>query len=176
MAKQSALTIPGDAALLYEILTDYDHLAEWLPQVSKSRLLAREGELALAELELRGKRARRLAMECIHSRDRMIVWRPIEGGGSVTEFQWTLEPAGDGQCRVTAKATRRISKSRLLSRSGELPQPRLCLEALKNQALCFVPPDKLAKGWEEILEIVETESGLICRLRGRKYRLVPETE
>ena len=176
MTKRSALPIPADPVVLYEILTDYERLAEWLPQVSRGRLLAGEGDLALVELELRGRENTRFAMECIHSRDQMVVWRPVEKRIPVTEFRWELEPAGDGQCRVSAMAKRPLSLSLRSQDLRQFLEPGTCLKALHDQAPVFTPDDKLAEGCEKILEIVETESGLICWLRGRKYRLVPDTK
>jgi hypothetical protein len=91
MSKRSASAIPGDPALLYEILTDYEQLGEWMPRIAGGKLLAREGDLVLAELELKGGEASRFSMECIHSKDQMVVWRPIENKISVAEVSWEMD-------------------------------------------------------------------------------------
>jgi hypothetical protein len=174
MAKRSTLNIAAEPALIYEILTDYENLAEWLPHVSKSRLLAREGDLALAELELREKTDTRFAMECVHSRDRMVVWRPIGKQVSVTQIEWRLETVADGCCRVTATADKPVSFSFYSRASRNFLDPDSSLKALNNQAGLFAKDDKLPEGSEKILEIVETAAGLVCWLRGKKYRLVAE--
>jgi ribosome-associated toxin RatA of RatAB toxin-antitoxin module len=178
MAKQSSLAIPADAALLYDILTDYDHLAEWMPQVSTARLLAREGDLSLAELTLAGAENLQFAMECIHSPGHMVTWRPVETNVPITEYQWTIESASGDSCRVSLALQRPGSVSRLSSggRNGA-PEAEQYLEALRMQASVFLPFDPAAEpGSEKIFEIVETATGLVCWLQGRKYRLVPEPE
>lgn len=174
MAKRSSQTIAADPALLYEILTDYEALSEWLPHVAKSRLLASEGDLALAELNLGDEKSTRCAMECVHSKDRAVVWQPVEDQVAVTQFQWELEPAAEGKCLVTAVAEKPMCLPRHSSAAGSFLEPEACLAALKNQAALFVQDEFLAEGCEKILEIMETESGLVCWLRGKKYRLVPE--
>jgi ribosome-associated toxin RatA of RatAB toxin-antitoxin module len=166
MAKQSTLVIPADPALVYEILTDYDHMAEWMPQVSSARLLARDGDLTLAEITPASTEAPRFAMECIHRLGQQVTWRPIETKIPVTEYQWTLEPVANDSCKV----------SLALQCTGSADAENY-IQALRNQASLFLPIDSAAgPGCEKILEIVETASGLMCWLQGKKYRLVPEPE
>jgi ribosome-associated toxin RatA of RatAB toxin-antitoxin module len=175
MAKQSTHVLPGDTALIYEILTDYDHLAEWLPEIVNSRLLAREGDLALAELELGDSEKTRFAMECIHSPEQMVIWRPVEKKIPVTEFQWSLKPVDNGHCSVSLELDRPLSLGGFTAGGSGLMEPDQCLDALKNQVSIFLPDAALHEpGSETILEIVETATGLVCLLRGKKYRLVPE--
>ncbi|HWC95869.1 MAG TPA: SRPBCC family protein [Candidatus Sulfopaludibacter sp.] len=177
MAKQSTLLIPGDAALLYEVLTDYARLPEWLPQVTAAKLLAREGDLVLAELELAGGEATRVSMECIHSKDKEVSWLPVEEEIPITGIQWGLEPAAGGQCSVSLRVERPVSVARFSSAWRSLMEPAECLEALKNHVEIFLPDGILAQsGCERVLEIVETDQGMICWLRGRKYKMVPVTD
>ena len=50
--RRSTVSVPCDAGLIYDVLTDYESYAEWLPMVVASKTLAREGDLAIAEFEL----------------------------------------------------------------------------------------------------------------------------
>lgn len=174
MSKRSRAVIPGNPALLYEILTGYDQLGEWMPGIAAGKLLAREGDLVLAELELKDSEACRFSMECVHSRDKLVVWRPIENKIPVVEVRWELGVASPGQCDVSVTVDRRLSMAHLAWLRRRLLKPGECLRALRSHVSLFLPdlalPD--AEG-EKILEIVETQHGLTCWLRGKKYKLVP---
>ena len=138
-------------------------------------MLAREGDLALAEMTLGDVDNTRFAMECIHSPGHMVVWRPVERKIPVTEFQWSIEQAEGGQCNVSLALERPLSLGSFSSAESGLMEPEQCLEALKNEVSIFLPdasPNEA--GSETILEILETGTGLVCWLRGKKYRLVPE--
>jgi hypothetical protein len=176
MAKESALTIGADPALIYEILTDHENLGQWLPYVSESRLLASEGDLALAELNLSDGENTRCAMECVHNPGRMVVWQPLGDQVPVTRFEWTIETSSNGGCLVSAAAEKPLSFARWSGTVDKFLEPASCLNALKDQAALFGADDFLSEGCEKLLEIVETSSGLVCWLRGKKYRLVPEKE
>jgi len=176
VSKQSASVIPGDPALLYEILTDYEHLGEWMPRIAGGKLLAREGDLVLAELELKGRESSRFSMECIHSKDKMVVWRPIENKISAAEVRWEIVSTPEGRCRVSLAVDRRFSLARLASFRSGLMNPGECLRALARQVSMFLPDAAPDTEGERILEITETQQGLACWIRGKKYKLVPAGE
>jgi hypothetical protein len=67
--QRAALSLTGDPALIYEVLTDYDGFAEWLPGIAQSKSLAQEGDLAIAEFELAQPKNDRFVFECIHTRN-----------------------------------------------------------------------------------------------------------
>ena len=177
MSKRSASAIAGEPALLYEILTDYEQLGEWMPRIASGKLLAREGDLVLAELELKGGEASRFSMECIHSKDQMVVWRPIENKVSVAEVRWELAPTPEGQCRVSMAVDRRFSLARPASFWSNLMNPQESLRALARQVSLFLPDVAPADAeGERILEITETQDGLTCWIQGKKFKLVPAAE
>jgi ribosome-associated toxin RatA of RatAB toxin-antitoxin module len=174
MAKQSASVVPGDPALIYEILTGYEDIAEWMPHVAGVKLLAKEGDLVLAEVRLQGKAQVRFTMECIHSRDKEVVWLPVENHIPISQIRWELAAAPEGHCKVSLTVDQRLSMARFTWPGSRFIEPAKWLRALKKQISLFQPglvlPD--SEG-ERILEIVETEEGLVCWIRGRKYKLVP---
>jgi ribosome-associated toxin RatA of RatAB toxin-antitoxin module len=171
MAKQSASVIPGDPALVYEILTGYEDIAEWMPHVAGVKLLAKEGDLVLAEVQLQGQKQRRFTMECIHSRDKEVIWRPVESDIPISQVRWDLAATPEGHCTVSLAVDRRLSLARFTG--IRFMQTRQWLRALRNQVSLFQPGLQVpGSEGEKILEIVETNEGLVCWIRGRKYNLV----
>jgi ribosome-associated toxin RatA of RatAB toxin-antitoxin module len=173
MAKQSVSVVPGDPALVYEILTGYEDIAEWIPHVAGVKLLAKEGDLVLAEVQLQGQMERRFTMECIHSRDKEVIWRPVESDIPISQVRWDLAAAPEGHCTVSLAVDRRLSLARFTWAGIRYARPSQWLRALKKQVSLFQPGQQLPDSeGEKILEIVETNEGLVCWIRGRKYNLV----
>lgn len=174
--KRFSAALPGDAALLYDILTDYDTYSEWLPQIAQSKALATEGDLAIAEFHLRGKKQTRFVVECIHTRNKQVLWRTIEGAVPVAQVEWNLEPAGEGRTQVSLAVTRRFQWSNLFSVAGKLLAPEAALKRLQAQVAAYLPEIAVAgEDGERILELAETEQGVICWIRGKKYILKEES-
>ena len=169
--RRASASLKADAALLYEVLTDYDAVSDWLPGVSASKALAREGDLAIAEFILAGARKDRLVCECIHTRNKMVLWRTIEGLAPVTQAEWRIDTSGGGT-QVSLQAEGRLQWSRFFGPYSKFLEPRSCLKALEAQAGAFMPEIALTdESGERILDLVETEQGVICWIRGKKYVL-----
>jgi hypothetical protein len=174
-AKRSTASLQCDAGLLYEILTDYDICAEWVPQISQSKSLATEGDLAIAEFHLSNKKKSRIVVECIHTRNQMVLWRTIEGETPITQVEWTIEASGEGQSRVTVAVERRFEWASFLSGAGNFLIPPAALKGLRRQIAAYSPEIALTDGeGEKLLEISETDEGMICWIRGKKYILTEE--
>jgi len=176
ITKRSSTLLPCETNLPYEILTDYDSYAEWLPGLSQSKLLAREGDLAIAEFVVGRSGKDRYAVECIHTRNKMVLTRTISGVIPVAQYEWRIEPEGEG-CRVTLVLSGKASWRLWLPVYRRLTKPAKCLEALKAQLSAFSPDIAVQdENGEKILELTETEQGLVCWLRGKKYMMTPVSE
>ncbi len=169
------MLIRCDSALLYEVLTDYDAFSEWFPLVARSKLLAREGDLAIAEFELLQPAKDMFVVECIHTKNKMVLWRTIRGRIPINELRWDIEPGGDGQCKVTLSIEGKTSMARLVPAYRLFLKTARDLQALQNQVSAFLPELETAEG-EKIVEISETGEGLVCWMNGKKYNLTPAPE
>ena len=172
----SSAALPCGAAFAYEILTDYDHFSEWLPHISQSKSLATEGDLAIAEFDFVAPRNERFVVECIHTRNQMILWRAIEGRVPITQVKWDIaegrSASGAAQCEVSMSVSGRVSLNPLQPGAGKFLDPRACLKALRNQASSLMPEIAIAGACgEQILDLSETEDGVVCWIRGKKYVL-----
>jgi len=165
-----------DPTLLYEILTDYDTFAEWLPRIARSKLLAKEGDLAIAELELLRPPKDMFVVECIHTKNKMVLWRTIRGRSPVTEVQWDIERGEEGQSRVTLTLEGKNDWTRLVPAYSQFLNPSRCLQALQARISEFLPELSTREDGEKILEISETAEGLICWMQGKKYLLTAAPE
>jgi ribosome-associated toxin RatA of RatAB toxin-antitoxin module len=173
---RSAATLPCDAALAYEILTDYDHFVEWLPRIGQSKALATEGELAIAEFEFVAPRKERFVVECIHTRNKMVLWRTIEGRVPIRQVEWDIAAAGAAQCQVSLAVSGPFSPNPLRPGAGKFLNPGPCLKALQSQVSSFMPEIAVAdESGEQILDLSETEEGVVCWIRGKKYVLKQES-
>ncbi|MBI3934228.1 MAG: SRPBCC family protein [Acidobacteria bacterium] len=174
--KRSTALLRCDPGLLYEILTDYDNYAEWLPRLSQSKSLATEGDLAIAEFHLSNPQKDRWVVECIHTRNRMVLWRTIEGKVPVTQVEWTIDSAADGQSRVNLAVERRFQWSNWFAGAGKFLNPPAALKSLLGQVSSYLPEIAIADAeGEKILELTETEQGVVCWIRGKKYILKEES-
>lgn len=172
LTRQATGILPCDEGLLYEVLTDYDSYSEWMPFVAKSKLLAREGDLAIVEFDVTTPRHHKLLIECIHTKNKMVLGRPIGGGVFVTRIQWDIEPAEQGQSSVKLTIQGGSIWHWVFPANWKLVNARGCLDALRSYISLVLPdlgvPDKEG---EKILELVETDEGLVLWFRGRKYTL-----
>jgi ribosome-associated toxin RatA of RatAB toxin-antitoxin module len=173
---KAARTFPADAKLLYEILTDYDTYFEWMPLVGQSKLLAKETDLAIAELDLTAPKGEKVSLECIHSRDKMVLSRVIRGPAAGSQLQWSLTAAGDQQCNVTLDIEGKRNWRWLRRSHYFMGSAKNCLGRLESHLSAFRPEISIEGQGEQILDISETAEGLVCRFRGKKYILTPANE
>jgi ribosome-associated toxin RatA of RatAB toxin-antitoxin module len=160
-------------ALLYEILTDYDSYKDWMPKVRASALLARAGELAIARLDLVPPGEEYASLECIHTLNRSVLSRAIEGQLELRSLDWDLEHLANGHCRVTLVLEGQ-TKLPVGTGSRDLLNADAMLAALKGYAGAFMPELVFdgVKG-DVTLEIFETENGLTCWFNGQEYEMKP---
>ena len=162
---------PCSAEVLYEILTDYDLYSDWMPLVENSQLLAKAGELAIAQLGWAPPLKGHVTAECIHTTNAAVISRVIEGKAPLTSFDWELEPRGAERCSLKLTIGAALG---LHSGFRELLDPARVLAALQTYAGSFSPQLVLdGERGEVILEVFETEQGLSCWFNGQKYEMKP---
>ena len=170
---QATAEIACAPALLYEILTDYDSYKDWMPQVRASALLAKAGELAIARLDFAPPGEEYASLECIHTVERSVLSRIIEGQPELRSMEWNLEPLPNHSCRVTL-ALEGQTRLPMGAGSRDLLNAGAMLSALKGYSGAFMP-DLVIDGvkGEVTLEIFETGNGLTCWFNGQEYEMKP---
>jgi ribosome-associated toxin RatA of RatAB toxin-antitoxin module len=157
--------------VLYEILTDYDSYKEWVPGMYDSALLAKEGELAIASMDFAAEGKKHVSVECIHTTNRGVLSRSIEGETLVKSIEWTIEPAGADRSRLTLAVELPV---RLDLAAGGLPSAKSVLKGLRSYASAYGAGVAVeGEQGETLVEINETENGLTCWFNGQQYEMKP---
>lgn len=177
MFKQSqrhSAVLPCEPTLAYEILVDYDNYIEWLPFVAHSKLLAREGDLALAEFKVISPPAD-ITVECVHTKNRSVLSRKISGNIPFQQMVWTLTPKGGAETEVCIEITRETNWKHFLPWGSRFPSGGAYLQALRSRVAVFSGDFRLEdEAGRKILEIFETDEGLDVWIMGKKYLLKAE--
>ncbi len=164
-------TLACDPLLAWDILSDYAAWPEWLPLVTQATERAREKNFALAEVELAPFPGRKVTIECAHAPGTRVLAKSTIGQDPEFILDWTVAPEGAGQCRVTVKCTWVHTPANVKAAMGAV-DPNAWLNGLAAQVASYAadvntgPTDPAI-----LLEIHETESGLVCWYRGRKYAM-----
>ncbi|MBM3734467.1 MAG: hypothetical protein FJW39_01665 [Acidobacteria bacterium] len=163
--RQHAEPVGASAELVYDVLTDYNTYGEWMPLIAKGHLMAREGDLAIVEFDLTS--GAHFTVEGIHTRNRMVLTRPIAGDCPFTKMQWDIQPEDSGKSRVSLAVRLRPNVKMLPSAFG------WCKGSVRafTAHLSAYSADVSVSGpdGEKLLEVMETEDGLVCWMNGKKY-------
>jgi hypothetical protein len=168
--------VPFPADLIYRTLADYDVWQHWMAALASSKLLTREDVLAIVELGPNGDRAEALMLEVIETPGKGVLARPIEGKAGFHEVEWTVEAAGPGLSNVSMTVRRKFGLGLLGGGSRLALNPAECVAGLKAWLASANPGPEVVEAGENLFELWETEAGLMCWIRGRKYKLTPVDE
>jgi len=170
------VVLKAEPATVYDILTDYDNYLEWFPFPNHSKLLVKEGDdLAIAEFEFGKPDGAKLTLECIHTKNEMVLNRRISGSMPVMRLQWNLA-AQAGGTSVTLRAEMDLKNWRLLipgmaQTFGNQP----LIKALEGRVNAF-SSEMQSEGGRKFLEVVQTNDYLEIWFMGKKYKLTPMDE
>jgi len=170
------ILVKADPAVLYEILTDYDNYLDWFPGANHSKLLVKEGDdLAIAEFEFDRPAGAKLTMECIHTRNEMVLHRKISGNMPVVRVQWNLAKEG-AETAVSLRLEMDFSNWRLLIPGAKaLLDRKSILNALESRVNAYAS-EMTAGGGRKFMEIIQTNDYLEIWFMGKKYKLTPIDE
>jgi ribosome-associated toxin RatA of RatAB toxin-antitoxin module len=167
------IVLPWSPVDVYQSLIDYDSWLEWLPSITSSRLLTKEDTLAIVQLGFSVRAEEDLILECIQTTNSTVLTRVIEGRVPLQQIQWEIQPAESGASRVTLSVERRIPRHLSGFAYWRVLNPAACLEALRSWMAAVQPGPEISPGSENLFELWETDTGLVCWIRGKKYSLTP---
>lgn len=98
----ASVRLTGDREEIFDRLTDYPLLREWLDGVERARVLASEGDVVVAEVTAPGLGAPNLVLELVHSPPGLAHFTRVDQyRGEGTSGTWELiEHEGDVELRV----------------------------------------------------------------------------
>jgi ribosome-associated toxin RatA of RatAB toxin-antitoxin module len=170
------VVVKAEPAAVYDILTDYDNYLDWFPITNHSKLMVKEGDdLAIAEFEFDKPAGAKLTMECIHTRNEMVLNRRISGNMPILRLQWNLAPQAGGTS-VTLRTEMDFANWRMLvpGAAKNLTNSTF-LKALEGRVNAF-SSELQSEGGRKFLEIVQTKDYLEIWFMGKKYKLTPIDE
>jgi ribosome-associated toxin RatA of RatAB toxin-antitoxin module len=89
--------IRGTLEEVFAVLSDYQSYPAWTPDVVASAVLAREGDIVVAEFLSPFLTEKKYVLELLHARPKSIVYNQVDQFGSRgVQGAWHLEGAADG--------------------------------------------------------------------------------
>jgi ribosome-associated toxin RatA of RatAB toxin-antitoxin module len=167
------VVVKAEPAAVYDILTDYDNYLDWFPFTNHSKLLVKEGDdLAIAEFEFDKPAGAKLTMECIHTRNEMVLNRWISGNMPILRLQWNLAPQLGGTS-VTLRTELDFTNWRMLvPGTAKSFAHQTLLRAFEGRVNAF-SSELQSEGGRKFLEIIQTNDYLEIWFMGKKYKLTP---
>ena len=165
--------VKAEPATVYDILTDYDNYLDWFPVANHSKLLVKEGDdLAIAEFEFDKPSGAKLTMECIHTKNEMVLNRRISGNMPILRLQWNLAPQAGGTS-VTLRTEMDFANWRMIiPGTARTIAHQTLLKALEGRVNAF-SSELQSEGGRKFLEIIQTKDYLEIWFMGKKYKLTP---
>jgi carbon monoxide dehydrogenase subunit G len=95
MNLSAQIEIPASSKAVWEVLTDYDHLADFLPQIEKSHVLGRVGDRVILEQITRTqflffRKKIELKLSLLEKDSEEIIFFKTEGNMETFSGKWTL--------------------------------------------------------------------------------------
>ena len=173
-AAEASAYLRAPLELVYPILTNYDLYSSWVPDITSSRLLAREGDLAIAEFVCPRYGRGKFLLELIETPATAISYSRIDHHRVEMTGGWRLEETQSGD-RVVAHADLRLDgrPHEIFLRRAMRDVLERTLEGLTERVTQIeaaletgaVPPGEL------ILDLNHVGEKLVVRLRDRVYEL-----
>lgn len=175
-ASEASAYIRAPLAVVYSILTSYDLYSSWIPDITESRLLAREGDVAIAEFICPRYGRGKFTLEVIESPSTAINFSRIDHHRVGLTGGWQLEEAQGGE-RVVARADLRLDgwPHEVLLRRAMGDVLERTLEALterSTQVEAAIEAGEVAPG-ELILDLTHEGEDVVVRLRDQVFELRP---
>src|SRR5437016_2711766 len=94
--------IPATMEAVFAVLSDYQNYPDWTPDVVAAAVLAREGDVVVAEFLSPFLTEKKYVLEFVHSRPRSIVYKQVDQFGTRgVQGAWHLEDAVGGGTSAT---------------------------------------------------------------------------
>jgi uncharacterized protein YndB with AHSA1/START domain len=171
---EGAIEIAANRDDLFDYLTDYPRLAEWLPGVESARVLAREGDVVIVELAAPGLAAASLVLELVHSPPNLVRFTRVDRyRGEGTAGTWELaETAGGSELRASLRPGPSFASSR--GRRHLKAGVERALEAIRR-GIERMDSDNEAEnepdGRRKILEVTRRGDAVEVWYRGKVFEL-----
>lgn len=115
----ATIQIPQPIDRVWQVLTDYEHLAEFIPNLQESRRVPHpDGGIRLEQVgaqslwKLKLKFCARVVLDMVESFPRELRFQMVEGDFKEFSGAWTLQPVTEGSTKLTYTLT--VQPSRMM--------------------------------------------------------------
>jgi uncharacterized protein YndB with AHSA1/START domain len=176
---EAAVRLKADRDEVFALLTDYPRLCDWLPGVESARVLAREGDVVVAEVAAPGLAAPTLVLELVHSPPALAHFTRVDQyRGEGTSGTWELsEDDGDVELRVRLRPGPSFAGAR--GRKRLRVGLENALEAIRRgleEKTAEVESEAKEDGRRKILEVTRRGDTVVVWHRGRVFELPSRAE
>ncbi len=172
--------LEGSRDELFAIVADYGRYSAWMPGVEVSSVLAREGDVAVAEIRAPRWSDRTFNLELIHSPPDAIAFRQIDSlDRPEISGRWQIGETDPGVGASTVQVGLRLAIETPLFRWGARRRLRSALRAgldalgARHRHLAAARPVAGA-GRQKVLEVVREADGLKVWYLGESFRILRE--
>ena len=173
-AAEASTYVKAPRSLVYSVLRSYDLYRTWAPDIVESRLFAREGDMAVAELVCPPYTKEKFLLELIETPESAISFRRIDRDRLELSGGWRLEEADKG-ASVVVRADLKLESGFYRIFAGGAMRSLLArtLQALKERCLKVAAARERgsAADGELILDLVRDGDGLVVRISDHVYEL-----
>jgi len=176
---EAAVRLRADRDEVFALLTDYPRLCEWLPGVESAHVLAREGDVVVAEVAAPGLGAPTLALELVHSPPGLAHFTRVDQyRGEGTSGTWELsEDNGDVELRVRLRPGPSFAGAR--GRKRLRAGLENALEAIRRgleEKTAEPETESEVDGRRKILEVTRRGDTVVVWHRGKVFELPRRAE
>ena len=177
---RAAARLEGTREELFAILTDYGRYAAWMPGVERSRVLVREGDVTVAEIEAPAWNSYPFNLELVRSPPDAVAYHQIDSVyRPAVSGRWdlgTTDP-GVGASTVEVRATLRLETPLLglASRRRVRAALRAALDALGARRRQLASGRRAEAVRRKLLEVVREDEGLRVWYLGETF-LLPKAD
>jgi len=176
---EAAVRLGADRDEVFALLTDYPRLCEWLPGVESARVLAREGDVVVAEVAAPGLGAPTLVLELVHSPPGLAHFTRVDQyRGEGTTGTWELsEDNGDVELRVRLRPGPSFAGAR--GRKRLRAGLENALEAIRRglkEKTAEPESESEVDGRRKILEVTRRGDTVVVWHRGKVFELPRRAE
>lgn len=174
-----AVRLQADRDEIFDRLTDYPRLVEWLPGVESVRVLAREGDIVVAEVAAPGLGVPNVVFELVHSPPTLAQFTRVDQyRGEGTSGTWKLTVDDDGvELRVQLRPGPNFSgaRGRKRLRAGLEQALEAVRRGLEKTAAQPETEDE-EEGRRKILEVTRHGDTVVVWHRGKVFELPRRAE
>jgi coenzyme Q-binding protein COQ10 len=104
-----SIVIDAPMEKVFQIITDYEKYAEFLPEARETKVLSRSGNAAKVQYTVEVMKKIKYTLEMRESPPDRVEWSFVEGEFMKdNQGHWKLEPAGEGKTKATYNIEMRL--------------------------------------------------------------------